>query len=302
MFREASNEDLLFSAKLQIFEEISKISLMDDVIVSGLDAEAASEIPEPFIRIDKLTKPALDNLDLYVNGYRLVSPDSIAVEKFLSPAADKSEHTLSLTAFWENENLTPERRSLKYWIGDTKKPALARGNPDGTISLTVPSEETRSVLELLTIVQSGDISVTEAKMLFQSENLSGVKKIAGKIRSLCGFKNPVETGEWKWRSSDGVDKKAVKSVIDGGIVKWYGFSDWNGTSLVGGSAVAWNGLVSSAELVVAGEENSERILETLRVLPLDDGFSLSVVEESPNITKIAITDHFVINFSSLWGI
>jgi hypothetical protein len=193
---------------------------------------------------------------------------------------------------------------LNFWLEDAEKPALTRGNPDGTVSLIVPFGETGSVFKLqMSALQSEDISVTGVEMLFQSKNLPDVKKIAGKIRSLCGLKEPIETGEWRWRSPDGIpsDKKIIKSVIDGGIVKWYGFSDWNGSPVVDGRAIAWNGIVSSAELVVAGKENSAHILETLSPLPLDDGFSLNVEESSADILKISVVDRFLINFSSLWG-
>jgi hypothetical protein len=287
--RENPNENLLFSAKAQIFEELSEISFADDIRVTGLDAKGQSELPEPFIRIDRFEKTALESLDISVNGRRIVSPDSVVAEKFLPPAAGapEPEHTLSFTAFWRNENLTPEQKSLKYWHEGAEKLTLARGNPDGTVSLTVPSEETNSVLELQANLQSGDVSVTEAKMLFQSRNLSDIKKIAGKIRLLCGLKKPIETGEWKWRNPDGIpsEKKSIKSAINGGIVKWYGLSDWNGVPVIDGSAVTWNGIVSSVKLVVAGKENLKRVLETLSALPLDDGFSLNIEKEGPDIEK-----------------
>jgi hypothetical protein len=303
--RDSSREDL-FASRLQILEELSKISFADDILVSGLDANGRREISEPFVRFDRFDKTALESLDIYVNGYRLVSPDSVVVEKFLSPAGGKTEYTLSLTALWENENLAPEQRHLEYWSEGIAGPALTRGNPDGTVSLTIASENTGSILELQAVPQSGDVSVsvTGAKMLFQSGNLPDIKKISGKIRSLCGMKKAIETGEWKWRSPDGTpsNKKTIESVIDGGIVKWYGFSDWNGSPLIDGSAVAWNGILSSAQFVAAGKENSKHVLESLSVLPLDDGFSLDVEDlQSSDIVKISVTDRFVINFSSLWG-
>jgi hypothetical protein len=88
------SEENLFSSKLQILEELSEISFADDIFVSGLGfANGRSEISESFIRLDRFDRTALESLDLYVNGYRLVSPDSVVVEKFLSPAAGKPPNT-----------------------------------------------------------------------------------------------------------------------------------------------------------------------------------------------------------------
>jgi hypothetical protein len=177
----------------------------------------------------------------------------------------------------------------------------ARGNPDGSISLFASLDDgSEDILEMRTAGSDGEILFVT--MTFRAENAYKIKEIIGEIENLFGLKEPLRTGRWVWRKARGVpdsEMKRIKNYIDGGIVQWREISEWNGIPIIDGNVTLWNGLLLSLQLIV-GKENSERALRILDPISKNDGFSLEIDDEE-RVTKILVTDQFILNFSSLWG-
>jgi hypothetical protein len=160
-------------------------------------------------------------------------------------------------------------------------------------------------LEIRTFPAVAKKELVSAAMTFRSSNGRRIKKIIGEIENLCGLRQPLRTGKWIWRQTNGIpnaETKRFTDFIDGGPVQWSELSEWNGVPLVGGSATTWNGVLLSLEIIV-GKEYCGDILEILAPVSNDSGFSLDVdadADKTSRVVKLAVFDNFLFNFSSLW--
>jgi hypothetical protein len=298
-----SHQDRLnmFYVKSQIVERLSATDL-GEIEISGIERAAIWDSKEidPYIRVDEYG--SLKDASIFVNEREIVSADLMIVEKYISPV-DGNEYPLSVSVFWNR--LTSEQKKPEYWFPvnseDMGTGKYARGNPDGSISLfTYLNEGSEDILEMRTEGSDGDISFVA--MTFGAGNAYKIKEIIGEIEDLCGLKDPLRTGRWFWRKSRGIpdsEMKRIKNYIDGGIVQWREISEWNGIPIIDGNVTLWNGVLLSLQLIV-GKGNSERALRILDPISKNDGFSLEI-EDEERVTRILVTDQFILNFSSLWG-
>lgn len=296
----------VFSAKSDFLERLSKIT-PEIIEITGLKSDAAkshAKFSEPFILSEKFGKTELNNVaDISANGFPLTSADIIIIEKFISP--EKTEYPILVSASWENIPSTSQLSKMNYpmWQQHQKDCASYIGsNPDGTISLFfVSSDDSSPSLELRGEVISADISITNAQITFMSSSIAEIKGVINELCNFCGLKEPIETGDWVWRRAT-VIPWMIKDTIDGGLVKRHVLVPKN-KGVINCSAVTWNNVLISIELIVLKEE-AKSILETFKDLSENtdekfSGFSVKL-EELEHATKITITDEFVLNFSTLW--
>jgi hypothetical protein len=290
----------MFSAKTSITERLSAVS-PGTVQISGLENIKPwnTRVFEPYIRVEEYGN--LKDASISINGREIVSPDFLVIERYTSPI-EGTEYLLSAGVFWDR--LQEEQKIPKYWLSeDVTAAKYAQGNPDGSVSLYVYlAEGSDDLLEMRTPPGAPDGELLSVSMNFRGADASKIKEIIGEIGGLCGLREPVRTGRWVWRKPGGIfdsDMKRLKSFIDGGLVKWHTVSEWNGYPVIDGSAVTWNGVLFSLQLI-AGKERSEEILRVLDPLSEAGGFSINV-EDGGSVVKILVTDNFVFNFSLLWG-
>jgi hypothetical protein len=304
----AANKDQadMFSARSSIVERLSSLS-PGSIQITGLEQTKPWNIRfvEPYVRVEEYAD--LKNTAIRINEREIISPDIILLERYTSPA-EGNEYLFSATVFWRKAD--SERAIPKDWLPkDPSADRYVKGNPDGSASLFVflnDDADTEEIVEMRTTQGAADDAFGELAAVsinFRDANSRKVKEIIREIAELCGLREPLQTGRWFWRRAGGIpdsDMKRLKGFIDGGLVRWHEISEWNGYPLVDGSAITWNGVLFSLQLIM-GKEDSETLLKVLEPLFQNDGFSVDVKEEG-RIVKILITDNFVFNFSSLWGI
>ena len=183
-----------------------------------------------------------------------------------------------------------------------------KGNPDGTISLFFKPdmEGISSVIEMSVENEEESSADTETILvqdvhLFAGRQQNPYAEITEYIGELCNLHAPIKMeNSVFWRTRTLIPAAWVKDILDGGITKRYGLSSWGGAFILDGHVVMWNGVIVSLELIVYTEDKAKLLDSLPKEFSAQNGFIVSVSDDH-GISRISVTDNFVLNFSSLWG-
>lgn len=301
--REVKAKELL-EAKLDIQERVAKIPLIGGIEIAqaknSLEWRTKSKIftSAPFVVTEEWSPEA----HVKINDYEVPKPNLCVVEKFVTPG--RGEIVLRVNAKW---NLVGEKQTLEKWSKSLQLefPLFIRGNPDGTITFFFHPQIRdikNSVIEICgepTEVPD-EIIVRDISLTVRDE--SNFYEVVDDIIDLCDLEQPIKVGNVLWRGQTAIPSTWIKDIIDAGITKRYSLSEWNGDFIFDGSALLWSGIIISAELIVHSSEKQKILDGFPKEISSENGFSLSVTNEKEGIVKITVTDTFMLNFSSLWGV